>query len=82
MLEAVGMPDWDHGWRDLLLRLLARGAVMYRGRPLPMRVVSAVVERILTDDDLAARLDELDEDDFRAEFLRLCREELEGPSRD
>ncbi len=76
------MPDWEHGWRDLLLRLLARGDVLHRGRPLPMRVVSAVVERILADDDLAARLDALDEGAFRAEFLRLCREELERRDED
>lgn len=62
-------------WNDRLLHWLARGAFLPGGGQLDLRSVARVVDRITDDEELAARLDALDEESARLEFLRLYEEE-------
>jgi len=65
------------GWRDRLLRMLARGVRTRDGETLDSEVVIAVLDRIDADPALSERLDELEEPTLRAEFLRLYEGERE-----
>ncbi len=63
------------GWRDHLLRLLARGMQTRAGLPLVGETILRAIDRINASPELSARLDELDKHTFRAEFLRLYEAE-------
>ena len=63
------------GWRDHLLRLLARGMQTRAGLPLVGETILRAIDRINASSELSARLDELDKHAFRAEFLRLYEAE-------
>jgi len=67
------------GWRDRLLRLMARGRLAPPGeRPLDTRITVRVLDRIEGDPALSDRLDALDAEALRAAFLALYREEEEA----
>ncbi len=61
-------------WKERFVDLLARRSLEFAGRPVSMRLTSIVLEQILDDPELEARLDALDEDGIRREFLRLYAE--------
>ena len=63
------------GWRDHLLRLLARGIRTRDGLPLMGETILRVIDRIDASPGLSDRLDELDERTFRREFLALYKAE-------
>lgn len=68
------------GWRDHLLRLLARGIRTEDGEALEVGAVVRAIDRILEDAELSDRLDGLDADSVRAEFLALYESEVSGES--
>lgn len=64
------------GWRDRLLRLMARGTLAPPGEgSLDTQVTVRVLDRIDADPALSDRLDALGEEDLRSAFLALYREE-------
>ncbi len=63
------------GWRDHLLRLLARGMRTRAGLPLTEETILRVIDRINANPELFARLDKLDKQTFRREFLILYEAE-------
>ena len=63
------------GWREHLLRLLARGMETRDGPSLEGETIIRVLDRIDVSPELSARLDELDDHTFRDEFLALYEAE-------
>jgi len=66
------------GWRDHLLQLFARGIRDVRGEALDVDVVIRVLDRIAADAEISDRLDALDQDSVRSEFLALYESETSG----
>ena len=63
-----------NGWRDRLLRLLARGLLQFEERPVDMRLLATVLDRILGDPELDRRLDHLNDAELKQELVRLYAE--------
>ncbi len=68
------------GWRDHVLRLLARGVRAEDGSALRAEIVIRVLDRIAGDADLDARLDASEALEVEREFLSLYGAESEADS--
>ncbi len=64
------------GWRDELLKLMARGLLVPGDGARGAAAMVRAIERIAADDALSERLDVATSEEVRAVFLQLYAEEL------